>query len=1838
MLIKNEDSVNNLYDFTCTNPSCISLFHFINLENNKLNKEVNKDGNKNEDVIINNENQKKNPSTVECIKNLEDNSENYLLSIEEKRSVDNLNSNENIPKKVRDFMNSNENLKTMFDLVYHESYKLIYEDTNIHIELPSIIYDKDNNNDSNNNNIEKKINNVRKIDDLKDYLNSNLKYLNLKNEEHFLKNINLINEILNYNYFSIYKNMYKSDIIFVQNHDNFLYHIPKMKKELQNDKTKSDKENFNLYEKNAFSSNANIDECILNCDFLHKVKLCKDEQKKRCDEIKVDKKFSEENDLYEKNILKKKNEQTKIKSKNCRCIYEKIKNIYCMHKPGINYKYIYPPNHRLDNIKELYISKANILFNSKFESANLQYAIKEKNKEIYSLFLNHDIRMNEKKNQWFYFSASYVPDEYYKYELDKKKNKQRNMSEFLNEINKDIYIDSNNIKYSVDSSDKFSVSNIKKLEKPFTVRFKIVNMSKPYFLYKEGYSPLVFSECKSKFENIHWERCAYNVKYIKNTSAKYFNIKKNCFENMNYNTYSLEFNYDFTYSYDTVYFCSCYPYTYSYLIQYLNSIENYLKDNKTINYIEKILCKTSCGFKCPIIAITNYDHINTQENKSKENQKDSDEINDITNEKFDKNIEEKNNFNNEPGNMINNNNFTSNHENAKTEKGGDIFQNDECFCIKHCTNLKNKENEMDNKGITSINKKHCFSPNNVINLENEGLYTGTSLGSNNVSKINNLYTKEYKKEDYDNQNNNDKMFHYNLLYNLNENSLSENVSKNVNTYIKSDKTMSSLNIMTQNTVNKSSNAFMNEFPSLLKKDVIYETKKNKTRESLNSNGIVNFQKKEKNIIFLTARVHPGETNASYAMHGFLSFIISDNIYANILRDNFIFIIIPMLNIDGVVLGHNRYCSNGYDLNRQWNKPIFYLHPTIYAAKSLIKKISKSHKIVFFCDFHGHSRKYNCFLFGNSYTSTYIKNKKFAEIFPEIITESLPWFSLKDTKFKIENENRGIARYICGYEFNIDCSYTLEMSLIGVKIKKDFNFLPNITKDLLLTKNDEMCRSKENKEMILNSSGIYEINEKKIQNNMDDSEINEKTSNNLFQKHEQICNKEEKEKGTKIKINETTKEIVANCGKCDIVDGDNSHLNENYQRKNSKELNNTSKIENHGNIVDYYYDPNIYDFFYYDENMFLMTGISFGISLFKFMNFSAYYESSLYKVANEKKLLKSSSLARNLKCINNNDELEGLNVNKSNNSNGLKQINSKKKVKIKKKDLVDNSLNFSEVKISKNNLQNINNNNVINDTEKVSNVIGEERKKKKLVNNEQKSNNNYLSSTSEKNIITSNNLNNYISNNACYNYYCNNKNGDMLADNNSSSASKFIKNLHSHTKKGKKIKYKKTSYENNKEYLENTSKNTKIYLKEKEVNNLNIINKKKNEEKLPSINIKHYGIRHTINSFTENDTKYFMNKNINSTYCVKDFRKIKFSAENKTYFTLNSIIPSRENIRELNKGEKVHIDSFLCISDNSKNNDNNFHIGNHNNKSSGNNNDNKKYNINNEHMNYEILLNGNMHSKSKIQLDSKKCKFVNKERKNKSRSATIKSKKYMKEKDLDKVKTTEKKNAILSDSYLGKIKTRDKITLSEYINNKTSYVDNGNKKIKESIKLSRNKKIKNEVYTADCMHTKKKQNEMENKHKCFIKGNINTKEKNMKVNKTKNNLKICKSLSIIKIVKTKNMESEINCYSFPILKDNDKNMHVKRKKKRKKKSFSNIYVTSLITKMKNYLKSEELFYDNKYFKILNLKKKIEKCYNETNSIQLQKIILKKSPFKIETSSKMENVAIKEKKKKKNSENL
>lgn len=94
-------------------------------------------------------------------------------------------------------------------------------------------------------------------------------------------------------------------------------------------------------------------------------------------------------------------------------------------------------------------------------------------------------------------------------------------------------------------------------------------------------------------------------------------------------------------------------------------------------------------------------------------------------------------------------------------------------------------------------------------------------------------------------------------------------------------------------------------------------------------------------MIVSAWVHPGESNSSYMMEGFLTFILGNSKEAEYLWENLIIKVIPMSNPDGVICGNYRTSVSGNDLNRQYHAPDKRLHPTVMAIKNLVSTYSSN---------------------------------------------------------------------------------------------------------------------------------------------------------------------------------------------------------------------------------------------------------------------------------------------------------------------------------------------------------------------------------------------------------------------------------------------------------------------------------------------------------------------------------------------------------------------------------------------------------------------------------------------------------------------------------------------------------------------------------------------------------------------------------------------------------------------------------------------------------------------------------------------------------------------------------
>ncbi|CAM9301550.1 unnamed protein product, partial [Choristocarpus tenellus] len=130
-----------------------------------------------------------------------------------------------------------------------------------------------------------------------------------------------------------------------------------------------------------------------------------------------------------------------------------------------------------------------------------------------------------------------------------------------------------------------------------------------------------------------------------------------------------------------------------------------------------------------------------------------------------------------------------------------------------------------------------------------------------------------------------------------------------------------------------------------------------------------FEFSGKDVVFVSARVHPGETPSSYVFQGILRFLLNiTDPRAAELRRRYVFKLVPLLNPDGVAAGHFRQDTNGNNLNRHYIDPDPVEHAPIFAAKSVVMHHAERPKgtgrLSAYLDLHAHASTRGCFIYGN----------------------------------------------------------------------------------------------------------------------------------------------------------------------------------------------------------------------------------------------------------------------------------------------------------------------------------------------------------------------------------------------------------------------------------------------------------------------------------------------------------------------------------------------------------------------------------------------------------------------------------------------------------------------------------------------------------------------------------------------------------------------------------------------------------------------------------------------------------------------------------------------------------
>ena len=123
---------------------------------------------------------------------------------------------------------------------------------------------------------------------------------------------------------------------------------------------------------------------------------------------------------------------------------------------------------------------------------------------------------------------------------------------------------------------------------------------------------------------------------------------------------------------------------------------------------------------------------------------------------------------------------------------------------------------------------------------------------------------------------------------------------------------------------------------------------------------------EKPIIVLITRQHPPEVTGYFAFKSYLSTILDENDLSSNFLEKYRVLAFPLMNPDGVDLGHWRHNAGGIDLNRDWS---VYNQKEIKTTVDFISKTLKENNSTLVLGLDFHSTYYDVFYTNEERAST-----------------------------------------------------------------------------------------------------------------------------------------------------------------------------------------------------------------------------------------------------------------------------------------------------------------------------------------------------------------------------------------------------------------------------------------------------------------------------------------------------------------------------------------------------------------------------------------------------------------------------------------------------------------------------------------------------------------------------------------------------------------------------------------------------------------------------------------------------------------------------------------------------
>ncbi len=142
-------------------------------------------------------------------------------------------------------------------------------------------------------------------------------------------------------------------------------------------------------------------------------------------------------------------------------------------------------------------------------------------------------------------------------------------------------------------------------------------------------------------------------------------------------------------------------------------------------------------------------------------------------------------------------------------------------------------------------------------------------------------------------------------------------------------------------------------------------------------------------IVILSRQHPPEVTGFFALQFFIDEILKNEVSEDFLKE-YCMLVYPLLNPDGVDLGHWRHNAAGVDLNRDW---AYYRQPEVNAIANHIVNTTNNENLEVILGLDFHSTWYD--IYYSTDRSIETKNKEFTDDWFQYIETNLEDYKIKD---------------------------------------------------------------------------------------------------------------------------------------------------------------------------------------------------------------------------------------------------------------------------------------------------------------------------------------------------------------------------------------------------------------------------------------------------------------------------------------------------------------------------------------------------------------------------------------------------------------------------------------------------------------------------------------------------------------------------------------------------------------------------------------------------------------------------------------------------------------------------